>query len=139
MNQKINRQEIIEKFHQMRKEDEQKEKIEQELHKSIDEGNCLVKVKMDIINRQQNFLSSINFDDIKIVTIHNEFSCGLSYVDTNYDIYNHHITYSIEYNNGLVTKKKDIIKKVFRILYTKPHFVEFIDDIEIIHFVKIVN
>ena len=139
MNQKINRHEIIEKFHQMRKEDAEKKINEESNIKKKDEEASLEKLKIDITNRQQNFLSSINFDDVKTITKHNESSYLLFYDDSNYDIYNHQITYSIEYNNGLVTKKKDIIKKVFSILYTKAHFIEFLDDIEIIHFVKIAN
>ena len=118
----------------------QKKKINEESNiKKKDEEDSLEKLKIDIINRQENFLSSINFDDIKKVTIHNEFSYLLFYSEPYYNIYNYQITYSIEYNNGLVTEKKDIIKKVFSILYTKPHFIEFLDDIEIIHFVKIAN
>lgn len=128
----MNRREIIENFHQMRKEESN--------IKKKDEEASFAKLKMDITNRQQTFLSSINFEDVKTITKHNESSYLLFSDDSNYDIYNHQITYSIEYNNGLVTKKKDIIKKVFLILYTKAHFIEFLDDdIEIIHFVKIAS
>lgn len=164
MNQKINRHEIIKNFHKMRKEYNEKEKeseieilnqlkikeneIEKEtefLKQSIKDRKKLNlefnknEIKNDIINKQQEFLSSINFDDIKIIIKYNEFIYPIVCVNPEYDIYNNQITYSIEYKNGLITDKKEIIKKVFSILYTKPHFIEFIDDLEIIHFLKNVN
>ena len=164
MNQKINRHEIIKNFHKMRKEYNEQEKeseieilnqlkikeneIEKEtefLKQSIKDRKKLNlefnknEIKNDIINKQQEFLSSINFDDIKIIIKYNEFIYPIVCVNPEYDIYNNQITYSIEYKNGLITDKKEIIKKVFSILYTKPHFIEFIDDLEIIHFLKNVN
>jgi hypothetical protein len=171
MNKKINRREIIDKFHQMIKDDDEKEKekyneilkqlrlTEKEQDKEIIEQIKIknkekivqesskesskelskekIKIKIDIANRQQKFLSDINFNDVKTITKHGEFSCLVMCFDSEHDIYNKQITYTIEYNNGLLTEKREIVKKVFEILYTKLHFIEFIDDIEIIHFVKI--
>jgi hypothetical protein len=83
-----------------------------------------------------NVLSSINFNDIKSITKYHESWYLIYNFDTNANEVNY--SYTIEYNNGLITDKKEINKKVFKILYTKPHFIKFNDDddgIEVIYFV----
>lgn len=125
----MNRQEIRNNFLQMRKE----EIINIQKAK---ENEKKEKIKIDITNRQKEFLSSINFYDIKSITIHTEEIIYLIlYLDLDYDIYNNLVLYSIEYNNGLITEKKEITKKVFEILYTKQHYIEFFDNIKIMHFI----
>ena len=165
MNQKIDRKMIISNFFQMREKYEETEKakeieileqlrikekrtdqileqlrIKEKIGKleqlRINDENK-EEIKIDIANKQIQFLATINFDDIKIITIHKEFTYTIYCLDHEYDVYNQQIIYSIEYNNGIITDKKEINKKVFSILYTKLHFIEFIDDIEIIHFYKI--
>jgi hypothetical protein len=111
--------------------------MKKEDDKKILENKSKEKIKKIISDEQNNFLSSIDFDNINTITIHKEFSLLLLYTDNNYDIYNHQIEYTIKYNDSTQTEKKQITKKFFEIVYTKPHFIKFLDDdIKIIYFIK---
>jgi hypothetical protein len=125
MDDKINRRNIIKAFLTQHKED-----------KNTEEKRVQDKIKLDIMNKQTTFLSDIRFDDVQTITKYKE-SLYLVYNNIDNNIDNRQITYTIEYNNGLTTEKREIAKKVFEILYTKLHFCIFTEDEhEIIHFVK---
>ena len=106
-------------------------------HKNTEEKRVQDKIKLDIMNKQTTFLSDIRFDDVQTITKYGESLYLVYNIDNNINIDNRQITYTIEYNNGLTTEKREIAKKVFEILYTKLHFCIFTEDEhEIIHFVK---
>jgi len=130
--EKIDRKKIIENFKQIQKEDTER------TQKEINDFNTKIKeeTKMRIISYQNEFLLEIKIQDIKLIKI---YTFATNYFETNYfSIENFEgICYTIEYNNGEITDIKHITEKIFNILYTKPHFIEFCDGYNIIHFLHI--
>lgn len=79
--------------------------------------------KEDLKALQSEFLSKIGFSETIRIKLYNER-------DSNYNM----VDYQIQTKSHL-SKIDCVSKRVFDIVYTKPHFVEFLDDCKIIHFV----
>ena len=79
------------------------------------------KEKLKIL--QHEFMATMNLPNIKSIAIYSEDSCDM-------------VDYRIETNTH-VFRKEQIEKKIFEILYTEPHYIEFLDGIKIIHFIHL--